>query len=105
MHGFPDNLALSKLSSDDTRNVLHGVGVTEETGWVGLDLSDLKAISLVKTSGGVDDADDEGTLHAALAVAGDLGVVADGKRVGESESGWAGSTLDGLVDMCCGKSR
>jgi hypothetical protein len=95
----------SKLASDDTGHVKSGVSITEETLGVCFDLCEFEAVTLVKTSRGVDDARDKGAFHATLAEAGDLGVVADGKRVRECDSGWARRSLSSLVDVSSSQGR
>jgi hypothetical protein len=99
------NFQLSKLSPHHTWHIIFGVSITEESLWVGFDLSELESVTLVKTGFGIHDACHKRPFHASLAVAGNLGVVANGKRVGECDSGWSRSSLSSLVDVSSSQGR
>jgi hypothetical protein len=87
---------LSKLTTNSTSSELLGVAVSEEATGVGNDLADVEASSLVSTSHGVVDANEEGSGQAAV---GDTAAVRS-LGVGEGKTRWAGGALLALVDMC-----
>jgi hypothetical protein len=71
------------------------VAVGEETTWVGNNLADMEASSVVSTCSAID-AHKEGTGQAAV---GDPAVVGS-LRVGECKTRRSGLALDALVDVC-----
>lgn len=91
---------LCQLSSDHTRNVLHGVGVSEETSWVGFDLLEAEASASVGAVG--QDTGGEWAGHAADRATNDCWVVTDWERVGQCDPRWSCCTLDSLMDVGCG---
>jgi hypothetical protein len=91
---------LRKLSTNRTSRVRLGVAIGEEAAWVGNNLADMEASSVVSTCSVVD-AHEEGASQATIrdtAVVRSLGIW-------ECKTRRTSLALDALVDVCCGHGR
>lgn len=94
---------LCQLSSDNTRNILDGVSVGEETRWVGFDLLEAEpgtGVSAVcQDTGGewASQTSDRATNHG--------GIITDWKGIWKSDARGTRGTLDSLMDVsrCFGR--
>lgn len=89
--------ALCKLSSDNTRNVLHSVSVSEEARWVSFDLLEAEPGAGVSTV--CQDTSSEWARQTADGATNNGGVIADWEGVWESNARGPRGTLDGRMDV------